>query len=48
LNILVRYEGNPAAVEYASAQPGDIWLALLKPELAETYIKNAISCRALY
>ncbi len=42
--VLIRYADEKAAVEYASAYLGDVYLTLDKPELAATYIKKAIHC----
>lgn len=42
--ILIRYEGNPIAIEYANVYLGDAYLTLRKLDLAEIHIRNAIVC----
>ena len=44
--ILVRYGDSSAAVEYANAYLGDIYLTLGKPDLAESHVKKAIKCNS--
>lgn len=41
--VLLRYEDDPVAVEYASAYLGDVFLTLKQLKLAEGHIKKAIS-----
>jgi tetratricopeptide (TPR) repeat protein len=43
--ILVRYNSDPVATEYANAYLGDIFLSLHQLDLAEEHIKKAISSR---
>jgi tetratricopeptide (TPR) repeat protein len=42
--ILIRYDDNPIAFEYANAYLGDAYLTLRKLDGAESHIKKAISC----
>jgi tetratricopeptide (TPR) repeat protein len=41
--VFIRYPDNPVAGEYASAYLGDVYLTLRQLDLAESYIKKAIS-----
>ncbi|MFC1965071.1 tetratricopeptide repeat protein [Chloroflexota bacterium] len=41
--VLIRYEDNAVAVEYANAYLGDIFLTTRRPNLAEKHLKKAIS-----
>ena len=41
--VLIRYEDNAVAVEYANAYLGDILLTTQRPDLAEKHLKKAIS-----
>jgi len=43
--ILVRYDDNTVAVEYANAYLGDIFLTIQKLDLAEEHIKKAINLK---
>ena len=42
--ILIRYEDNPIAVEYANAYLGDAYLTLRQLDRAEIHVKKAIGC----